>query len=98
MRHQPLKNSSTGDNLTLNNSLLIQNRKYPESSSDTVISYIITVECHFISHPDFLVYFLPASIWRVNIFSVTLFTTAVESGRSHTGLDIQAPKDVSIKH
>lgn len=42
------------------------------------------MECHFISHPDFLVYFLPASIWRVNIFSVTLFTTAVESGRSHT--------------
>ena len=42
------------------------------------------MDCHFISHPDFLVYFLPASIWRVNIFSVTLFTMAVESGRSHT--------------
>ena len=32
MRHQPLNNSSTGNNLTPNNSLLIQNRIYTESS------------------------------------------------------------------
>lgn len=42
------------------------------------------MDCHFISLPDFLVYFLPASTWRVNIFSVTQFTMAVESGRSPT--------------
>ena len=62
MRHQPLNNSSTGNNLTPNNSLLIQNRIYTESS---LIQSFLTSSQWIVSLFLFLgSYLITTKIWN----------------------------------